>query len=136
MLAAPQLGTVHISKSSAALFERCRLAYAYEKVERRGPDVGGGSKAQLVGSAAREAVAAFLRAGHASLELEQMEQAVGSVLDGYGLGRAARERVEPWALEAADIATSRGGALRTHCSYWPYRVLCPAVAAGSDAVPL
>ena len=27
--------TLHLSKSSAALYERCPLAYSYEKVERR-----------------------------------------------------------------------------------------------------
>lgn len=112
MPAAQQLRTVHVSKSSAALFERCPLAYAYEKVERREADIEGSSEAQLVGSAAHEAVAALLRADHASLELERMEKIVGTVLDGYGLGRAARGRVEAWALEAADIATSRGGKLR------------------------
>src|SRR4051812_31663831 len=112
MPAVQQLRTIHVSKSSAALFERCPLAYAYEKVERRDPDVEGTSEAQLAGSAAHEAVAALLGAGHASLELEQMERVVSRVLDGYGLGRAARERVKAWALEAADIATSRGGALR------------------------
>jgi hypothetical protein len=107
-----QLRTIHISKSSAALFARCPLAYSYEKIERREPDLDTGSEAQLVGSAAHDAVAALLRAGHAALGIEQIEQTVRTVLDGYGIGRAARERAEAWAIEAADIATSRGGTLR------------------------
>nr|WP_217913096.1 PD-(D/E)XK nuclease family protein [Miltoncostaea marina] len=101
---------VHFSKSAYARFRDCPQRYAYEKVERREPDVEDDpSPAALIGSAGHEAIAAILRADCDPATDERAADIGRAVLSEYALApRRIEALVEPIVL-AAQLAFARRG---------------------------
>jgi len=101
---------VHLSKSIVATWERCRLAYRFERVDRITSSLRP-SAAQLRGTAAHAAVAEVLKRrlepGSAS-----SVAVIDGVLDGHGLSGGDGERVRGWVVDVARVVVERGGALR------------------------
>lgn len=101
---------VHLSKSIWQTFDRCRLAYRFERVDRLGSD-DGGSPALLRGSAGHEVTAALIVAG-VDVGSEQSAEIIDKVMSNYALDADDVAQIEEWANDAVGLLRGRGGTAR------------------------